>query len=482
MCGIVGVAGEVNFKTRKLFRRLLELDTVRGPHSTGVFTVNLQNELKFDKIVGTPWDFFSESKVFDNNFNNGVYKVMVGHNRWATHGKITEENAHPFDFDKLIGVHNGTIDGKAFQWLRENGKGHVVDSYMLYSAFDKTGMKETINNIDGAWSCVWWDKEEKSINFIRNSKRPMHYAYTKDEKTLIFASEPWMIIAAAYTSEVELSGSPQETHENYHYELSLEKDSPIKDPLNFIYYEEEIKGKVFPVEYYKGSAWEDGRDWGSFGSFKSYYKSTTPTPPQSNYLAKKEKVFSEITDRNGNCPVYWHKMHSKTVYWPSYAKIILKSFLGNVNVQLSGSPEQVKEIFNKIENSEGWFFVTPKGYIVPTNNGEEPEYIIADVNTLSEEYPWDDIINIDVIPEGKEELEEVESSKQDMVFVTKDLCVSFDNWKRAIEKEGCSFCQTQEVDVKDAKKMFWINYSAGAFLCPTCAGNDGNNLLPFYHV
>ncbi len=46
MCGIVGAVGAIAFKETKMLKTLLQLDTIRGPHSTGMFGVDSKNKGK----------------------------------------------------------------------------------------------------------------------------------------------------------------------------------------------------------------------------------------------------------------------------------------------------------------------------------------------------------------------------------------------------------------------------------------------------
>lgn len=199
MCGIVGVAGNVSVNMEKVFTRLLELDTYRGPHSTGVFSVKSGGETVLSKCLGTPWDL-ADTKGYSSCFS-GVCKVLLGHNRWATKGKISKQNAHPFEFKTLAGVHNGTL--RTVTGLDDH-KLFDVDSENIYHDMEKNGVYETIPKLDGAFALAWYDKVDATVNFIRNEERPLFFTYTEDLKTVLWASEPWMLIVAAANNDVEI--------------------------------------------------------------------------------------------------------------------------------------------------------------------------------------------------------------------------------------------------------------------------------------
>lgn len=182
-----------------MFRRLLELDTVRGPHSTGVLFVDDRGLTNVVKKVGTPWDLYSH-KVTEEAFKSSV-NLLMGHNRWATQGKINNANAHPFDMGNIIGAHNGTLT------TRYNLQDHLkfdVDSENLYHHMEENGVNDTIPKLNGAFALTWWDKTDDTLNIIRNDKRPLHYAVSKDKKTLLWASEPWMIYVACSAHKFEI--------------------------------------------------------------------------------------------------------------------------------------------------------------------------------------------------------------------------------------------------------------------------------------
>ena len=226
MCGIVGLAGDLRHGDNKVFRNLLIFDQLRGDHSTGVFALPLATEGKTLKQVGPPnnlWDF-DESDSFNNaGVLKGAFKTLIGHNRFATMGELTVENAHPFSYSHITGVHNGTL--KNWRTL-EGGKDLDIDSKTVFNHIAEKGIKDLWSKMHGAASLVWWDDEEKTLNFIRNSERPMHIAKIKDRKAIVWASEPWMINVACSRSGVELEESgPVSTDVHKHYKFKPEGTS-----------------------------------------------------------------------------------------------------------------------------------------------------------------------------------------------------------------------------------------------------------------
>ncbi len=117
MCGIVGILGRE--PVADLLVEALKRLEYRGYDSAGIATLedghlvrrrakgklkNLEAVLRAEPLGGT---------------------IGIGHTRWATHGRPTENNAHPHATAKVAVVHNGIIEN--FRELREElrGKGHV---------------------------------------------------------------------------------------------------------------------------------------------------------------------------------------------------------------------------------------------------------------------------------------------------------------------------------------------------------------------
>lgn len=194
MCGIIGCAGKIGAKEKKAFGDLLSICQVRGRDSTGVFSVSAAGTvIKMTKDIGTP-ERLMDRKSYDNVLEYNP-SVLVGHCRHKTAGQVNVENAHPFEFPNVIGVHNGTLH---YSWNREEtAKDFDVDSEWLYSLINEQGVEESLNSIskDGAWALVYYDKQERRLNFIRNSKRPLYFCWTKDKDVMFWASESWMLCA-----------------------------------------------------------------------------------------------------------------------------------------------------------------------------------------------------------------------------------------------------------------------------------------------
>ena len=120
MCGIVGVLGR-EAVAGQIVEALKRLE-YRGYDSAGVATLE-EGRLTRRRAQGKLRNL--ELRLRDEPLQG---RVGIGHTRWATHGKPTENNAHPHASDRLAVVHNGIIEN--FRELREEltAKGHRFDT------------------------------------------------------------------------------------------------------------------------------------------------------------------------------------------------------------------------------------------------------------------------------------------------------------------------------------------------------------------
>src|SRR3990172_8061029 len=104
MCGIIGYIGTKNV-VEVLIDSLKRLE-YRGYDSAGIAVVR-GRELMIRRAAGKLKNL--EESVRENPLN-GTFGI--GHTRWATHGRPTEENAHPHrDCNgRIVVVHNGIIE------------------------------------------------------------------------------------------------------------------------------------------------------------------------------------------------------------------------------------------------------------------------------------------------------------------------------------------------------------------------------------
>ena len=122
MCGIVGYVGKK--EALPLLIEGLKRESYRGYDSSGVAVFNGE-EIVATKAVGKLEKL--EEKLGNSEIKGGI---GIGHSRWATHGQVTEENAHPHSDCKknIFVVHNGIIEN--FEQLKKKlqKEGHTFNS------------------------------------------------------------------------------------------------------------------------------------------------------------------------------------------------------------------------------------------------------------------------------------------------------------------------------------------------------------------
>ncbi len=119
MCGIVGYVG--NKQVVPLIIDGLRKLEYRGYDSAGIAVVDGERHMELRRAEGKLRNLEEAIRLNPLDGNYGI-----GHTRWATHGRPTEENAHPHrdQSGKVVVVHNGIIENYLSLKERLQGGGH----------------------------------------------------------------------------------------------------------------------------------------------------------------------------------------------------------------------------------------------------------------------------------------------------------------------------------------------------------------------
>jgi glucosamine--fructose-6-phosphate aminotransferase (isomerizing) len=189
MCGIVGILGRGPV-AEQLVDSLKRLE-YRGYDSAGVATLegdhlerrraegklkNLETRLRAEPLAG---------------------HTGIGHTRWATHGKPTENNAHPHATDRVAVVHNGIIEN--FRELREalQKKGavfktetdteivlHLVDCHLAEGMGPVDAVKASLSQLRGAFALAFIFAGDNDLMIGARNGPPLAVGYGEHEMYL----------------------------------------------------------------------------------------------------------------------------------------------------------------------------------------------------------------------------------------------------------------------------------------------------------
>jgi glucosamine--fructose-6-phosphate aminotransferase (isomerizing) len=189
MCGIVGILGRAPAAER-LVDSLKRLE-YRGYDSAGVATLE-DDRLDRRRAEGKLKNLEARLEKSPLRGHTGL-----GHTRWATHGKPTENNAHPHSTERVAVVHNGIIEN--FRELREalEAKGavfrtetdtevvlHLVDSYLAGGIGPVEAVKATLSQLRGAFALGFIFAGENDLMIGARNGPPLAIGYGEGEMYL----------------------------------------------------------------------------------------------------------------------------------------------------------------------------------------------------------------------------------------------------------------------------------------------------------
>ena len=178
MCGIVGVVGNTN-ATDILIQGLEKLE-YRGYDSAGVFLAS-EGKSQLVKAVGRIAELSTKAEGVEGT-------AGIGHTRWATHGKPTEDNAHPHrsETGRFVLVHNGVIENyleiKEEYLAGHHFKGQTdteIAAHLIGKFAEEEGLstleafKKALHIIRGAYAFALMDAEDPSTIYVAKNKSPL---------------------------------------------------------------------------------------------------------------------------------------------------------------------------------------------------------------------------------------------------------------------------------------------------------------------
>ena len=184
MCGIVGYTGKQS--VAKQILDALELLEYRGYDSAGMAIVDETNgQVQIRKRAGRVADL---EKVWKANPVNGI--CGIGHTRWATHGGVSDVNAHPHRAGRVTLVHNGIIEnyeelkdhfGLADELISDTDS-EVVAAVLnrFYTGDPHEALFQTVKCLKGTFALVVIFDDIPDVIFAIRNVSPIVATYRED--------------------------------------------------------------------------------------------------------------------------------------------------------------------------------------------------------------------------------------------------------------------------------------------------------------
>ena len=232
MCGIVGYVGKKAAQD-VLVGGLRRLE-YRGYDSAGIATLDDNAEAHLARSVGKIAEL---SRLLDKEPQTG--HLGIGHTRWATHGGVTETNAHPHHVNNIYLVHNGIIENykELKAELKDYNFASDTDTEVLAALIDsnykdgislKDAVAKSLKRIRGTYGIAVFSPKEPGTIIVARLGSPLIIGLGKNE-TLI-ASDASALLGytreAIYLNDGELAVCTQDGADVFSLDLKHLNSKP----------------------------------------------------------------------------------------------------------------------------------------------------------------------------------------------------------------------------------------------------------------
>lgn len=225
MCGIVGYIG--NKKALPIIIDGLKNLEYRGYDSAGI-ALKENNNIKIYKSIGK---ISNLEKILDKSVES---TIGIGHTRWATHGGITKENAHPHQVGNITLVHNGIIEN--YECLK---KELLKNNYHFIS--------DTDTEIACAYIDYLYKQDNNIINVLNKLKEIIRGSYAfgiivnNEDKIYAIRKDVPLIVSSSTDGNYISSDVPSILKYTNTYYLLDNYDIAVLDRNNITFYKDKTQ-------------------------------------------------------------------------------------------------------------------------------------------------------------------------------------------------------------------------------------------------
>lgn len=321
MCGIVGYSGPGN-SVGPIIEGLSRLE-YRGYDSAGI-CLKIENELQIIKKEGK----LDNLKALIND-QKPFSHTGIGHTRWATHGAVTTDNAHPHGNELFAVVHNGIIENAGVLKKELQAEGFHFKSQtdsevflVLLTKFYKQSqnvlqsISKAFSTITGNSAFVIIEKGSDKLFCLKRSA-PLVVGDNKDTREAFVSSDPFALVGFApriYFPEdsviCESVVTKSEVKVNF-YELDLSVSNRYKFQTNAMSVDATTKG---PYEHFM---------------LKEIHEQPALVDKLAGFYIKNEgrKILDELKSFKTPC---WHLTACGTAW---HAGLVIKNYFEQINSQ-----------------------------------------------------------------------------------------------------------------------------------------------------